>query len=125
MKGQCSHARKKSSVERPSKPKRRVGPGRSPGVRVSGSVSVCRGTSLIRTPTSPQGHPRVLDIVLLWSPTRGLFLTSEVPLCLGSQIWSGCETRMGIEPRLFSAAKLAVSKRSPAFLLENTGVPRS
>ena len=39
-----------------------------------------RGTSLIRNNPPPLGHHRALDTVLLYGPTRGLFLMSEVPL---------------------------------------------
>ena len=39
-----------------------------------------RGTSLIRNRRPPQDHHRILGIVLLHGPGRGVFLMSEVPL---------------------------------------------
>ena len=41
-----------------------------------------KGTLLIRKRPPPYDHHRSLGIGLLWSPTGGLFLMSEVPLGL-------------------------------------------
>ena len=63
-----------------------------------------RGASHKRNRSCPQGRQRTLGILLLWSPREALFLTSEVPCTLLSEVGMR-------DPRDYLMPKLSLFKK--------------